>query len=128
MPRTDRVHRVTKSQTWLSMNIMKQILKENINILKAKRASFVAQLVKNLYAMWETWVEKKPGEFWPGELYGPGLRRNPARILAWRIIWTVHGVTKSWTWLSDFLTRDKILRQHKRNNLKRYGKNKVKDI
>ena len=48
----------------------------------------------------------------------PGLGRSPWRredplekgmaghpsILAWRIPWTtVHGVTKSWTWLSDFL-------------------------
>ena len=49
-------------------------------------------------------------------------------ILAWRILQTVHGVTKSRTWLSNFLTKDNILRQHKRNNLKRYGKNQVKDI
>ena len=42
------------------------------------RAAFVAQLVKNLPAMWETWVGKIPWRrerlptpvFWPGEFHG----------------------------------------------------------
>ena len=54
-------------------------------------ASFVAQLVKNLPAMWETWVRS--------------LEKRKAThysILAWRIPCIIHGVTKSHTWLSDF--------------------------
>ena len=58
-------------------------------------ASLLAQLVKNLPAMWETWV---------GSLgWIPGLGRSLEKektthssILAWRIPWTVvHGVAKS---------------------------------
>ena len=60
-------------------------------------ASFVSQLLKNLPIMWETWVqflgqedpwrrERLPTPvFCPGEFDG-----------------LVHGVTKSWTGLSDF--------------------------
>jgi len=63
-------------------------------------ASLVAQLVKNPPAMWETgfdpWVGKIPWRrewlptpvFWPGEFH--------------RLDCIVHGVTKSWTQLSDF--------------------------
>ena len=44
----------------------------------ATRASLVAQLVKNLPAMWETWVGKIPWRrerlptpvFWPGDFQG----------------------------------------------------------
>ena len=62
-------------------------------------ASLVAQLVKNLPAMWETWVralgwedpwrrERLPTPvFWPGEFHG---------------LYIVHGVTKSRTQLKDF--------------------------
>ena len=59
------------------------------------RDSLVAQLVKNPPAMWE-----------PG--FDPRLEKGKdthSSILAWRIPWTVcivHGVTKSWTQLSDF--------------------------
>ena len=55
-------------------------------------ASLVAQMVKNLPALWETWIGKIP---W---------RREPlpnSSILIWRNPWTeeatVHGVAKSWT-------------------------------
>ena len=62
------------------------------------RASLVAQLVKNLSAMQETWV-------WPLGWEDP-LEKGKAThssILAWRIPWTtVQRVTKSRTWLSDF--------------------------
>ena len=61
-------------------------------------ASLVAQLAKNPPAMWETWVRslgwKDPLEkgtapvFWPGEFHG--------------LYCIVHGVTESWTRLSDF--------------------------
>ena len=55
-------------------------------------ASLVAQLVKNLPAVWETWVESLG---WEDPLEkGKGTHSS---ILAWRIPWTVvHGVPKSW--------------------------------
>ena len=66
-------------------------------------ASLVVQMVKNLPAMWETWL-------WSLDWEDP-LQESMAThssILAWRIpmgrgAWRVivHGVTKSWTWLSD---------------------------
>ena len=57
----------------------------------------MAQLVKNLPAMWETWVGSLGWE-------DPPEKGTPTHsgILAWRIPWTiVHGVAKSRTWLSD---------------------------
>ena len=65
--------------------------------LQCSWASLVTQLVKNLPAMWETWV-------WSLGWEDP-LEKGKAThssILAWRIPRTVHGVTKSWTQLSDF--------------------------
>ena len=62
-------------------------------------ASLVAQMVKNLPAMWETWVRSLD---WEGPLE-EGIATQFS-ILAWRIpmdsgAWraTVHGVAKSWT-------------------------------
>ena len=53
----------------------------------------VAQLVKNLLAMRETWV---PSLGWEDPLE-KGKATHPS-ILAWRIPWTIiHGVTKSRT-------------------------------
>ena len=61
-------------------------------------ASLVAQLVKNLPAMWETWVWSLGWE----DPLEKGMAAHSS-ILAWRIPWTiVHGVRKSWTRLSDF--------------------------
>ena len=58
----------------------------------------VAQLVKNLPAMWETWVRTLG---WEDPLEKE--KATHVSILAWRIPWTtVHGVTKSWTRLRDF--------------------------
>ena len=61
-------------------------------------ASLVAQLVKNLPAMCETWVISLGWE--------DPLKKGKAphsSILAWRIPWTiVHVVAKSWTQLSNF--------------------------
>ena len=61
-------------------------------------ASLVAQTVKNLPVMWETWVRSLDWE----DLLEEGMATH-SRILAWRIpmdrgAWlaTVHGVTKSW--------------------------------
>ena len=61
-------------------------------------SSLVAQLVKNLPAMWETWGQslglKDPLE---------KGKATYSSILAWRISWTgVHGVAKSRPRLSDF--------------------------
>ena len=67
------------------------------------RASLVAQMVKNLPAMHETWVWSLGGE----DSQEEGMATHPS-ILAQRIpmdrgAWqaTVHGVTKSRTQLSD---------------------------
>ena len=57
-----------------------------IGIYYSHKASLAAQLVKNLPAMWETWVGKIPWRkerlptpvFWPGEFHGlqhMGLQR-----------------------------------------------------
>ena len=66
-------------------------------------ASLVAQVVKNLPAMWENWVQLLG---WEDPLV-EGMATHPS-ILAWRIhmyrgAWwaIVHGVTKSQTQLSD---------------------------
>ena len=62
-----------------------------------------SQLVKNPPTMWKTWVQSLGWEY-PLE---EGMATHSS-ILAWRIpmnrgvCWaTVHGVSKSWTWLSD---------------------------
>ena len=61
-------------------------------------ASLVAQLVKNPLAMQETWVGSLG---WEDPLEKG--KATHSSILAWRIPWTtVHGVTKSWTRLSNF--------------------------
>ena len=60
-------------------------------------ASLAAQLVKNPPAMWETWL-------WSLGWEDP-LEKGKAThfsILAWRIPWTVYGVAKNLTRLSDF--------------------------
>ena len=48
-------------------------------------ASFVTQLVKNLPAMWETWVQSLG---WEDPLEKG--KATHASILAWRIPWTVY--------------------------------------
>ena len=61
-------------------------------------SSLVAQLVKNLPTMWETWGQSLGWE--------DPLEKGKATyssILTWRISWTgVHGVAKSQTRLSNF--------------------------
>ena len=59
-------------------------------------ASFVAQLLKNLPAMQETWV---PSQGWEDPLEKG--KATHSSILAWRIPRTVRG-GKSWTQMSDF--------------------------
>ena len=60
-------------------------------------ASLVVQLVKNLLAVQETWVRSLG---WEDPLEKG--KATHSSILAWRISWTVHGVPKSWTQLSNF--------------------------
>ena len=60
-------------------------------------ASLVAQRLKHLLAMRETWV-RSLGQEDPLEKE----MATHSSILAWRIPWTVHGVAKSQTRLSDF--------------------------
>ena len=61
-------------------------------------ASFVAQLVKNQPAMWEISVLFLG---WEDPLEKG--KATQSSILAWRLPLTIApGVTKSWTWLSDF--------------------------
>ena len=61
-------------------------------------ASLVAQLVKNLLAMQETWARSLS---WEDPLEKG--KATHSSILAWRIPWTTQsGVTKSHTPLSDF--------------------------
>ena len=57
----------------------------------------MAQLVKNLPAMRETWVLSLG---WEDPLEKG--KATHSSIQAWRILWTVHGVTKSRTQLSNF--------------------------
>ena len=59
-------------------------------------ASLVAQLAKNLPAMWETWV---PSVGWEDPLEKE--KATHSIILVYRIPWTVHGDTKSQIQLSD---------------------------
>ena len=61
------------------------------------RTSLVPRLLKILPAMKETRVQSVGWE--------DSLEKETAThssILAWRIPWTIHGIAKSWTWLSDF--------------------------
>ena len=61
-------------------------------LLQYSWASLVAQLVKNLPAMWETWVRSLG---WDDPL--EKRKATHSSILAWRIPWIVRGVAKSWT-------------------------------
>ena len=77
-------------------------------------ASLVAQLVKNLPAVQETWVQSLA--------WGDPLEKEKAThpsILAWRIPWTVHRVPKSWAQLSDFHLQLNINSKAWRNVLNR---------
>ena len=70
--------------------------------LQYSSASLVAQLVTNLPAVEETWVQSLAWE----DPVEKG-KATHSSILAWRIPWTVlycivHGVASSWTRLSDF--------------------------
>ena len=63
------------------------------------RPSLVAQLVKSPFAMWETWVQSLGWEDSPGEGKGYPLQYSGLKN---SMDYTVHGVAKSRTQLSDF--------------------------
>ena len=58
----------------------------------SKGASLIAQLIKSSSAMRETWVQSLG---WKDPLEKE--KATHSSILAWRIPWTVHEVTKSQT-------------------------------
>ena len=63
----------------------------------------VAQLIKNLPAMWKTWAQSLRWE--------DPLEKGTAThysILAWRIPWTIHGIPKSPTRQSNFHFTSKL--------------------
>ena len=57
-------------------------------------ASLVAQMVKNLPVMQETWVWSLSQK----DTLEKGMATHSS-IIAWRIPWTVHGVTEGWTFI-----------------------------
>ena len=67
-------------------------------VYESQGASLVAQLVKHLPAMWETWVSSLNWEF-PGEGNGYPLQYSGLENCVDCI---VYGVTTRWTQLSDF--------------------------
>ena len=74
-----------------------------VSVLPQQRVFLVAQTVKNLPAMLETWVRSLGWE----DPLEEGMAAH-STILAWRIpmdrgAWlaTVNGITKGWTRLSD---------------------------
>ena len=73
-----------------------------VSILLIIGAFLVAQMVKNVPAIWETWVRslgwEDPLEKGMGNQLQYSCLENPMDRGAWRA--KVHGVTKSWTWLS----------------------------
>ena len=96
------------SQGWFPLGLTGDKLRHSLSsffhlVISLKGASLVAQMVKNLPAMWETQVWSLSWE----DPLEEGMATHSS-ILAWRILmdrgpWkdTVHGVAKSLTWLSD---------------------------
>ena len=70
----------------------------------------MAQLVRNLHAMWETWVWSMGWE----DLLENG-KATHSIILDWRTPWTVHGVAKSW--MAEWLSLSFLESLYSRNNL-----------
>ena len=96
-----QIGKAKKLEKWEPLELIE---KKKIIVLKLSSlilwVSFVAQLVKNLPAMRETWVRlvgcEDPLEKW---------KDTHPSILAWRIPWTVYPwVSKNRTWPSNFHT------------------------
>jgi hypothetical protein len=97
-----QIGKANKLEKWEPLELIENLKK--IVILKLSSlilwVSLVAQLVKNLPAMLETWVRSVGWE----DPLEKGKDTYPS-ILAWRIPWTVYPwVAKSRTRLSDFHT------------------------
>ena len=86
----------------------------NLSDLRSVWASLVAQRLKRLPPMWETWVRSLGQEDLPGEGNGNPVQysclENPMNRGAWQA--TVHGVAKSQTQLIDFTSVHFTLDQH----------------
>ena len=80
-----------------------QMFTEYRQMIIRQRASLVAQTVKNLPAMWERQVQSLGGKsplrrkWLPTPVFLPGKFHGQRSLASY----TVHGVTKSWTWLSN---------------------------
>ena len=80
------------------------------------RASLVAQLVKNLPAMWETWV-------WSLGWENPLEMATHSSILAWRIPWTEEetgGLQSPWGHKEWNTTQQPSPAQHNKHNVDRF--------
>ena len=75
------------------------LLNNNVSILMHSRASLVTQMVKNMPAMQETWLQSLGWEDPLGEGKGYPLQYSG---LENSMDYIVHGITKSWTRLSNF--------------------------
>ena len=89
---------------YLCVHCSNQAIFSLFSVIFTLWASLVAQMVKNLPAMWETWA---PSLGWEDPLE-KGMA-TPTSILAWKIPWTEEpgrlqfmGVAKSQTRLNDF--------------------------
>ena len=90
---------------WIKIPHKWMVLIPELWFLKPAGASLVAQRLKHLPGMWETWV-RSLGQEYPLEKE----MATHSSTLAWRILWreepgrlqSAHRVTKSWTWLSYF--------------------------
>ena len=95
---TTNIKKISKGILW-SGEVYESPQHKYPGLTLKNQASLVAQLVKkNLPAMQETWIQSLG---WEDPLEKG--KATHSSILAWRIPWTtLHGVTKSWTQLSDF--------------------------
>ena len=92
----------TTSATWEAQNSRAELTNKNANyrIPFLERASHVAQLVKHLPTMWETWVQ-----FLGWEVPLEKEMATHSSILAWRIPWTEEpGSYSSWDLKSWMMT------------------------
>ena len=109
------LHFVLQGQTYLLLQVSLDFLLLHSNclwlkghlflvlVLEGLGASLVAQLVKNLPAMWETWVRSLG---WEDPLEKG--KATHSSILAWRSPWG-HKWLKWLFWLSDFNFREGLV-------------------
>ena len=121
------VQRVTLSENSQSQTVLYCIIPfiwhswndKNLKEFQESWASLVAQRVKRLPAMWETWV-RSLGQEDPLEedmatpLQYSCLENSMDGGACGLYIYIVQGVTESRTWLSDFTWNDKIMEMENR--------------